>query len=63
MRLFFVPMTMLQSMLITVGVSVACIRNDWLPFIGHVGHLGGLAFGGFWYLVALRRGRFSYKRR
>jgi membrane associated rhomboid family serine protease len=51
------PMSLLQSTLLMAGLSAAAIQQDWLPFVGHMDHLGGMAFGAFWYLLAMRRGR------
>ena len=44
-RLVVVPMTMWQSSLIGVIFSGVCIQTGALPWIGHVDHLGGMAFG------------------
>lgn len=61
--LFFIPMKMWQASLLIVGGSVACMEYNWLPNVGHDGHLGGLAFGALWYLVSIRRGRYGVIRR
>ena len=37
------------------SLSGLALSQDWLPAIGHAGHLGGMAFGGLYYLIALRR--------
>ncbi|TVY44786.1 Rhomboid protease [Lachnellula occidentalis] len=42
---FFVPMTMWQSTLVGALFSGICIQTGALPWIGHVDHLGGMAFG------------------
>jgi len=55
--LFFINMTLRTSMVITAALSVAAINQGWLPWLGHVDHLGGMAFGFVYWLVALRRGR------
>jgi membrane associated rhomboid family serine protease len=59
--LFWIPMTLRASTILTVAFSVAAISQDWLPFLGHWDHLGGMAFGAFWWLIALRRGRMGPK--
>lgn len=47
-----------QMMLGTVGFSLAAIEYGWLPGLGHVAHLGGMAFGLLYYAGwALKRGR------
>jgi len=55
--LLVIPMSLRMSMAISVVFSLAAIREGWLPWLGHVDHMGGMAFGAFWWLVALRRGR------
>ena len=41
--------------------SLYCAVNGLFPFVGHAGHLGGMAFGTAWFAVwgrrVLRRGR------
>ena len=34
--------------------SLLALKYGWSPEIGHLGHFGGMAFGAFWWLVALR---------
>lgn len=41
----FVPMPMWLCSFITIGGSIACIQTETLPWIGHMDHLGGMAFG------------------
>jgi membrane associated rhomboid family serine protease len=41
----FLPMRMWQSSLITVILSLSAIQPQTLPWVGHVDHLGGMAFG------------------
>lgn len=55
--LLIVPMSLRTSMLLSVVFSLYCINTEQLQRYGHVDHLGGMAFGAFWWLVALRRGR------
>jgi membrane associated rhomboid family serine protease len=57
MSVFFVPMPMWMGLAITVGISVGGLQGRWLPSLGHADHLGGMAFGVVWWLVAMRRGR------
>lgn len=35
--------------------SVYCALYELIPFIGHTGHLGGMAFGAAWYFTQGRR--------
>jgi len=49
------PIPLLAATAAEVAFSLAAIRNDWLPFVGHADHLAGTAFGALWYLIALRR--------
>jgi len=56
------PMSLLNSTLLTIGLSVAAIQQGWLPSLGHADHLGGLVFGAFWYLIAMRRGKLGARR-
>jgi membrane associated rhomboid family serine protease len=53
---FFIPMTMWQSSAAVGAFSVASMYNDWLPFLGHAAHLGGLLFGGISTFVLFRLG-------
>jgi membrane associated rhomboid family serine protease len=42
----------------TVGYaiwSLIAFKNGWLPEVGHLGHFAGMAFGAFWWAVALQR--------
>lgn len=55
--LMFIPMNLRWLMVISVALSFGSINQGWLPWLGHVDHLGGMAFGFVWWLVALRRGR------
>lgn len=57
MSMLFVPMPMWVAAGLTVGISVGGLQDRWLPTFGHADHLGGMAFGAFWWLVAMRRGR------
>lgn len=43
--LYFVPVAMWQSTTITVLFSGVCIQTGAFPWLGHVDHLGGMAFG------------------
>lgn len=52
-----VPIPMVVAALLGVVISVGGIQGRWLPGLGHADHLGGMAFGVLWYLVAFRRGR------
>ncbi|KAL8853047.1 MAG: hypothetical protein Q9221_002077 [Calogaya cf. arnoldii] len=38
--------------------SIIAFAQDLVPFIGHAGHLGGMAFGAAYYALALRTKRF-----
>ena len=60
----FVPMPMWMGAALMVGISVGGMQDPplWLPTFGHADHLGGLAFGACWWLVAMRRGRFYRSR-
>ena len=55
--LLFIPMTIRMCMVLSVALSLGAINQGWLPNLGHVEHLGGMAFGFIYWLVALRRGR------
>ncbi|TVY26098.1 RHOMBOID-like protein, mitochondrial [Lachnellula hyalina] len=61
-NIFFVPMTMWQSTLVGVVFSGVCIQTGFLPWIGHVDHLGGMAFGAVYLFLAMRRGRIFSRR-
>ncbi|KAH8595297.1 hypothetical protein B0O99DRAFT_512532 [Bisporella sp. PMI_857] len=56
------PMQLGLAMFSGAAFSVAAIRQNWLPWVGHADHLGGIAFGVIWYLVVLRRGRTGHVR-
>ena len=62
MGFLFIPMPMWAGAALMVGLSVGGMQDRWLPGLGHAAHLGGMAFGAFWWLVAIRRGRI-YRRR
>jgi membrane associated rhomboid family serine protease len=55
----FVPMPMWIGAALTVGISVGGMQDPplWMPTFGHADHLGGMAFGALWWLIAMRRGR------
>jgi membrane associated rhomboid family serine protease len=55
--MMFIPMNLRWCMIISVAFSMASIKEGWLPWLGHVDHLGGMTFGFVWWLIALRRGR------
>lgn len=41
----------------TVGIAIYSLlatQHGWSPEVGHLSHFGGMAFGAFWWLVALR---------
>jgi membrane associated rhomboid family serine protease len=47
----------------TVGYaiwSLLAFKHGWLPEVGHLGHFGGMAFGAFWWAVALQRKAFGH---
>ena len=53
--LLFLPMPFwLSTSLIAIG-SAYCMATNTLPFIGHAGHLGGMAAGFVWYFGPGRR--------
>ncbi|KAH6715496.1 hypothetical protein BKA61DRAFT_604705 [Leptodontidium sp. MPI-SDFR-AT-0119] len=54
--LFFIPMPMVAAAVLEVGVSIGGMQGRWLQNWGHADHLGGMAFGAFWWLLAMRRG-------
>ncbi|KAE9374549.1 hypothetical protein N431DRAFT_405343 [Stipitochalara longipes BDJ] len=62
MGFLFIPMPMWVGAALMVGLSVGGMQDRWLPGLGHADHLGGMAFGSLWWLIAIRRGRF-YRRR
>ncbi|KAL8726189.1 MAG: hypothetical protein Q9166_006862 [cf. Caloplaca sp. 2 TL-2023] len=39
-------------------MSAIAYAQDLIPFFGHAGHLGGMAFGALYYVLALRTKRF-----
>jgi len=53
--LFIVPMPLGAAAAGIAAFSLAAIREGWAPFVDHYGHLGGMAFGAFWWLITLRR--------
>lgn len=55
----FVPMPIWVGAALTVGISVGGMQDPplWMPSFGHAAHLGGMAFGALWWLVAMRKGR------
>ena len=57
LTVFPVPVPMQASVAIGTFAagSVFCALSGLLPFIGHVGHLGGMAFGVGWYYAMGRR--------
>jgi membrane associated rhomboid family serine protease len=55
--LIIIPMSLRTCMALSVALSLGAINQGWLPSLGHVDHLGGMAFGFLYALVALRRGR------
>lgn len=55
MSLFFVPMPSWLWGSTFVAGSVYCMLSNSLPFIGHAGHLGGMAGGAVCYFALLRR--------
>jgi membrane associated rhomboid family serine protease len=58
MGFLFIPMPMWLGAALMVGLSVGGLQGHWLPTLGHADHLGGMAFGALWWLIALRRGRY-----
>ena len=61
MQLYFIPMPNWMALLGMTTWSLMAIREGWQRGIGHEAHLGGMAFGALWYLVAMR-GRTSFRR-
>ena len=57
--MFFLPMSLRTGMLLSAVGSVGAVTYGWVPWMGHMDHLGGMAFGLLWWLVALRRGSVS----
>lgn len=53
--MLIVPMNLGIAAVGEAVFSVAALREGWLPGVGHTAHLGGLAFGALWWVVALRR--------
>ena len=49
-----IPMVAFST--IFVSASLAAMIEDWIPWIGHAGHVGGLAFGVLAWYGGLRRG-------
>ncbi|KAK0099899.1 hypothetical protein ONS96_007849 [Cadophora gregata f. sp. sojae] len=56
MLLFFVPMPMVVGAVAGVVISIGGMQGRWLQGWGHADHLGGMAFGAVWWLLAMRRG-------
>ncbi|PVH68915.1 rhomboid-domain-containing protein [Cadophora sp. DSE1049] len=54
--LFFIPMPMVAGAVLEVVISVGGMQGRWLQGWGHADHLGGMAFGAIWWLLAMRRG-------
>ena len=58
-KIFLFPIPVQMPAWTGLGVfvvgSVYCLVNGVLPQIGHVGHLGGMAFGAAWYFTQGRR--------
>ncbi len=52
--LWFVPMDLGTALAVSVVGSVACMRNGWLPTLGHADHLGGMVFGVLWFALSKR---------
>jgi membrane associated rhomboid family serine protease len=61
--LVIIPMPMFVAAAATIGLSVGALKEGWMPYVGHADHLGGMAFGAFWWLVAMRRGSIRHLRR
>ncbi|PBP18483.1 rhomboid-domain-containing protein [Diplocarpon rosae] len=51
-----IPMPLYAASAIGAAVSIAGMQGMLLPGIAHADHLGGMAFGVLWWLVAIRRG-------
>ncbi|KAL8812639.1 MAG: hypothetical protein Q9223_004903 [Gallowayella weberi] len=58
----FFPIPMMIPMYGAVGglafMSAVAYAWDLVPFVSHTGHLGGMAFGVFYYVIALKNKRF-----
>jgi membrane associated rhomboid family serine protease len=48
------PALLMTQTLTFVALSLACIYQGWLPYIGHIDHLGGMALGAAWFAIAMR---------
>lgn len=59
MSFLIVPMPMYVGALLNVAVSTGGMQGSWLPAVGHADHLGGMAFGMLFWLVAIRRGNLA----
>jgi membrane associated rhomboid family serine protease len=57
MSLLIIPMPLWIGAALMVVMSVGGMQEQWLPSFAHADHLGGMAFGALYWLVALRRGR------
>ena len=53
--LVFIPMPLRICMLGSAAFSLGAVSQGWLPWMGHIDHLGGMAFGFMYWLVVLRR--------
>ncbi|KAK6584416.1 hypothetical protein PZA11_002640 [Diplocarpon coronariae] len=51
-----IPMPLYAATAVCAAVSIAGMQGMLLPGIAHADHLGGMAFGVLWWLVAIRRG-------
>ncbi|KAL3422589.1 DnaJ domain-containing protein [Phlyctema vagabunda] len=52
--MFFIRLPIMAGVLLTTGLSLYALKTGVLPEIDHAGHLGGIAFGALWWLVAMR---------
>lgn len=59
-EIWFIQTTMRTGAAVLFCTSLACEEKGWLPMFGHAAHLGGMAFGAFWWLVSIRRGKLGY---
>ena len=50
-----VPFPMGPAVGVIGALSVLAYFQNLAPALSHTGHLGGMAFGGFYYLLSLRR--------
>ncbi|KAL2068159.1 hypothetical protein VTL71DRAFT_16257 [Oculimacula yallundae] len=56
MTMLFIPLPMAAAAIINVVVSIGGMQGRWLKHWGHADHLGGMAFGVVWWVLAMRRG-------